>query len=86
MKKIRYLLKTTNNAIAVTAGLAFLFCAISLPVAAKRDKQYIAKQITNLKVDGDLSEWERAEAVAFNEILAIEPSGKLTLTWGTLKK
>lgn len=68
MKNIRLLPKTFNKATAVIVSLAFLFCAIILPVAAKRDKQYVAKQITNLKIDGDLSEWERAEAVAFDEL------------------
>lgn len=68
MKKIRSLLKTANNAIVVIAALAFLFSAINLPVAAKRDKEYVAKQITNLKIDGDLGEWERAEIVAFDEL------------------
>lgn len=68
MKKIIYFLKTANNAIAVTTALAFLFCTISLPVAAKRDKEYIAKQIRNIKIDGDLKEWERAEIVAFDEL------------------
>ena len=68
MKKIRYFLKTANNAIAVTTAFAFLFCTISLPVAAKRDKEYIAKQIRNIKINGDLKEWERAEIVAFDEL------------------
>ncbi len=36
--------------------------------AAERDKEYVAKQISNLKIDGDISEWERAEIVAFDEI------------------
>ena len=68
MKKIRYFLKSANNAIAVIASVAFLCFVINLPVDAKRDKEYIAKQITNLKIDGDLSEWERAEIVAFDEL------------------
>lgn len=68
MKKIRYLLKSANNAITVTAAVAFLCLVINLPVDAKRDKEYVAKQITNLKIDGDLSEWKRAEIVAFDEL------------------
>lgn len=68
MKKIRYLLKPANNAIAVITAIAFLWCVINLPVDAKRDKEYVAKQITNLKIDGDLSEWKRAEIVAFDEL------------------
>ena len=68
MKKTISLLKPANKVIVTMTVLAFLFFAVNSPVAAKRDKEYIAKQITNLKVDGDLSEWERAEAVAFDEL------------------
>ena len=68
MKQMVSLLKPTNNTVAVAAALVFLFCAINSPIAAKRDKEYIAKQIRNIKIDGDLSDWERAEAVAFDEL------------------
>ena len=68
MKNIRYFLKPANNATTVIAVIAFLSCVINGPVDAKRDKEYIAKQITNLKIDGDLSEWKRAEIVAFDEL------------------
>ena len=51
--------------IMIATAFALLFCIGSLSDAAKRDKQYVAKQITNLKVDGNLNEWKRAEVVAF---------------------
>ena len=55
-------------ATAVITALALLFCTTHLPVEAKRDKEYVAKQIRNIKIDGKLNEWERAEIVAFDEL------------------
>ena len=55
-------------AITVITAVALLFYTASLPVDAKRDKEYVAKQIRNLKVDGKLDEWQRAEIVAFDEL------------------
>ena len=52
----------------VITAVALLICTMNLPVDAKRDKEYVAKQIINLKVDGKLNEWERAEIVAFDEL------------------
>ena len=57
-----------KTAITVITAIALLFYTMSLPVDAKRDKEYVAKQIRNLKIDGDLSEWQRAEIVAFDEL------------------
>lgn len=54
--------------IMIATAFALIFCIANLSDAAKRDKQYVAKQITNLKVDGDLGEWKRAEIVAFDEL------------------
>ena len=54
--------------IMIATAFALIFCIANLSDAAKRDKQYVAKQITNLKVDGDLNEWKRAEIVAFDEL------------------
>ena len=55
-------------AITIITTVSLLFYTASLPVDAKRDKEYVAKQIRNLKVDGKLTEWERAEIVAFDEL------------------
>ena len=55
-------------AITVITAIALLFYTMSLPVDAKRDKEYVAKQIRNLKIDGNLGEWQRAEIVAFDEL------------------
>ena len=65
MKKFMKSLKVTAKMIIVVALISFV---THLTAVAKRDKQYVAKQITNLKVDGDLSEWKRAEIVAFDEL------------------
>lgn len=54
--------------IMIATAFALIFGIANLSDAAKRDKQYVAKQITNLKVDGDLGEWKRAEIVAFDEL------------------
>ncbi len=53
--------------------IAFLFIATMLVAtstyaAPKRAKQYVAKQIVNFKVDGNLKEWKKVEAVAFDEL------------------
>ena len=55
-------------AVTVITAIALLFYTTCLPVDAKRDKEYVAKQIRNLKVDGKLDEWQRAETVAFDEL------------------
>ena len=55
-------------AVAILTAAALLFYTMSVPVEAKRDKEYIAKQLRNLKIDGNLDEWERAEIVAFDEL------------------
>jgi len=53
--------------------IVFLFIATILVLpstyaAPKRAKQYIAKQIVNFKVDGNLREWKQVEAVPFDEL------------------
>ena len=68
MKKFANSLRSVKVSVTVIIGLVLIVCATSLTFAAKRDKQYVAKQISNLKIDGDLSEWERAEIVAFDEL------------------
>lgn len=55
-------------ATAVITALALLLWTTNLPVEAKRDKEYIAKQIRNIKIDGKLDDWKRAEIVAFDEL------------------
>jgi len=61
-------MKTLTLYIAIALLFATTIWTLPAESAAKRDKQYIAKQITNLKVDGDLSEWKRAEFVDFDEL------------------
>lgn len=68
MKKYIKFLRTVKNIAIVVLGLVLIICTTDLTSAAKRDKQYVAKQISNLKIDGDVREWERAEAVAFDEL------------------
>lgn len=53
---------------AIIAALLIGCLAYPTAVFADRDKEYVAKQLRNLKIDGDLSEWERAEIVAFDEL------------------
>lgn len=55
-------------ATAVITALALLLWTTNLPVEAKRDKEYVAKQIRNIKIDGKLDDWKRAEIVAFDEL------------------
>lgn len=53
---------------AVLIVLVMLICITDLTFAAEREKEYVAKQISNIKIDGDIKEWERAEIVAFDEL------------------
>ncbi len=68
MNKFMTFLRSTKTRIQVITVIGLIFSLTQLPTVAKRDKQYVAKQITNLKIDGDLSEWKRAEIVAFDEL------------------
>jgi len=68
MKKFVKFLKSIEGAVRIITTVVLIFCVTQLTAVAKRDKQYVAKQITNLKVDGQLSEWKRAEIVAFDEL------------------
>lgn len=69
MKKYVKSLNIIKNGFAVIVGLLLIISMADLTLAAKRgDKQYVAKQISNIKIDGDISEWERAEAVAFDQL------------------
>ena len=67
MKKYTKSLKSVTNVMAVIVGFVLIFCMTNLTFAA-RNKQYVAKQISNFRVDGDISEWELTEAVAFDEL------------------
>ena len=68
MKKYSKSLISIQSVVTVMVGLVLIVYATGLTFAAKRDKQYVAKQISNFKVDGDIREWERAEIVAFDEL------------------
>ena len=68
MKQHVKLLKSIRSIYAVITIFILIFSCLEFTSAAKRDKEYVAKQISNLKIDGDISEWEHAEIVAFDEI------------------
>ena len=68
MKKHSKSLISIQSVVTVMVGLVLIVYATGLTFAAKRDKQYVAKQISNFRIDGDISEWERAEIVAFDEL------------------
>ena len=68
MKQYVKLLKSISSIFAVITVFLLIFSCIEFTSAAKRDKEYVAKQISNLKIDGKIGEWERAEIVAFDEI------------------
>ena len=58
----------TKNIVLVLIGLLLMLFLADITIAVKRDKEYVAKQISNLKIDGKIGEWERAEIVAFDEL------------------
>jgi hypothetical protein len=65
MKKF---MKTFKFAVGVVTAVVLMFFLMHPTAFAKRDKQYVAKQIRNIKIDGNLGEWKRAEIVAFDEL------------------
>ena len=63
------IMKSRSFAVLVTFLFVITIFVLSSTYAApKRAKQYVAKQIVNFKVDGDLKEWNRVEAVPFDEL------------------
>lgn len=58
----------TKNIVLVLIGFLLMLFLADTTIAVKRDKEYVAKQISNLKIDGKIGEWERAEIVAFDEL------------------
>ncbi len=78
-----------KNVAPIIVGLLLIICATDLTFAVERDKQYIAKQISNFKVDGNLGEWQRAESVAFDQLKDVGPglpnandfTGKGRIAW-----
>ena len=68
MKQYVKLLKSIRSIFAVFMIFLLVCCYAEFTLAAKRDKEYVAKQISNLKIDGKITEWQRAEKVAFDEI------------------
>ncbi len=65
MKKF---MNSGRGGVTVLTAALLIFALVQLSAEAKRDKQYVAKQITNVKIDGNLDEWERAEIVLFDEL------------------
>lgn len=68
MKEFTRYYSGIKNAITITSLLVLIILAMDTTLDAKREKQYIAKQITNFRPDGDISEWKHAEAVPFDEL------------------
>ena len=60
----RYFRKTTVSFTILSVLILITWIADTSP-AADRDKEYVAKQITNFKVDGNIREWDRAGSCAF---------------------
>ena len=63
--RLKGLLQVT---VAVVVALLWTICTVDSTDAAKRDKQYVAKQIQNFRIDGNMREWDRAEVVDFDEL------------------
>lgn len=88
MKKEHNLIDCINSALSIllTVVLTFYITSVSL---AERDKEYVAKQIDNIKIDGKLQEWVRAEVVNFDQLKdagaalpkASDFSGKGRVAW-----
>lgn len=58
----------TKSIVLVLIGLLLMLFLADTTIAVKRDKEYVAKQISKIKIDGKIGEWERAEIVAFDEL------------------
>ena len=67
INKVRFIVEI-KRVVVVFIGLLLIIFLMDTTHAAKRDKEYVAKQISNLKIDGKIGEWERAEIVAFDEV------------------
>lgn len=57
-----------KKVVTITSIIILFILAADITVDAKREKEYIAKQLDNFRADGDISEWERAEAVPFDQL------------------
>lgn len=66
-KFLRYFRKTTVL-FTILSVLILISWIADTSSAADRDKEYVAKQITNFKVDGNIREWDRAEVVSFDQL------------------
>lgn len=66
-KFFRYFRKTTVL-FTILSVLILITWIADTSSAADRDKEYVAKQITNFKVDGNIREWDRAEVVPFDQL------------------
>ncbi len=88
MKREHNLIDCINSTLSIllTVVLTFYITSVSL---AERDKEYVAKQIDNIKIDGKLQEWVRAEVVDFDQLKdagaalpnASDFSGKGRVAW-----
>ncbi|MCG9127683.1 hypothetical protein JT359_08805 [Candidatus Poribacteria bacterium] len=88
MKKEIQPIDFIKGAISILFTFVLTFC-ITIDSNAKRDEVYIAKQIDNIKIDGKLQEWDRAEVVLFDQLKdagaalpkASDFSGKGRVAW-----
>jgi hypothetical protein len=61
-------MRTFSFCTTITLLFAAILVVFASTADAKRQKQYNAKQVVNFKVDGDLTEWTRAEVIKFDQI------------------
>lgn len=67
MKRYAKSLITIQNIVTFILAFVLIVC-ITHVTSAAREKQYVAKQISNFRPDGDISEWEHVESVPFNQL------------------
>ena len=88
MKRKFQLTDFIRGTLSILFTLVLTFC-ITIDSNAERDKEYFAKQIDNIKIDGKLQEWQRAEVVLFDQLKdagaalpkASDFSGKGRVAW-----
>ena len=68
MKQMKNCTMDIKSLVFVLIGLFLIMLVVDETCAVKRDKEYVAKQISNIKIDGNTREWDRAEIVAFDEL------------------
>lgn len=88
MKRILDLIGYIKGVLSILLTIVLTFY-IASNTLAERDNEYVAKQIDNIKIDGKLQEWVRAEVVNFDQLKdagaalpkASDFSGKGRVAW-----